>query len=179
MCQCILCDCWWCHWCEVCCAGCHVAYCLCSCWMCKDESLEQFDGECCHCCDGCVGWGGNLCCYGDVMCAPDYLIRYSMYLTQHDIKVDNQGTGNDLNKYWFCPPSNKTLHIYQFILFLLCLFFSASSALSLLLCLFCSVSSSVRIVKSIESLDWKNKMTIWYSFSPVSGSFQFLVDWVQ
>lgn len=65
--------------------------------MCKTEELERIDGECCHCLE-CTGYGGNLCCYGDVMCAPDYLIRYSQYLTSHDIKLDGQGTGNDIYK---------------------------------------------------------------------------------
>lgn len=74
MCQCIIADCWWCNCCGICCAGWLYALCCVSCWLCKP--LELINEECCHI-GFCAGYGGNLCCYGSVCCAPEYLIQYS------------------------------------------------------------------------------------------------------
>ena len=78
MCQCICCDCWWINCCGAC-AGWHYAWCLCSCWICKPLEILAFDPNCCNCCI-CTGYGGNLCCYGGVCCAPDAVKNYSRVL---------------------------------------------------------------------------------------------------
>lgn len=69
MCQFLCCECWWCNMCGVCCAGWHAAWCLASCWMCKDDDLAAINSECCICCR-CTGWGHNCFCWGNVCCAP-------------------------------------------------------------------------------------------------------------
>ena len=81
MCQCMVCDCWWCNFCGVCCAGWAEMMCCCSCWCCKPDDLQQFDKECCHCCDGCAGYGGNMFCQGGICCSPDYLKKWSVFRT--------------------------------------------------------------------------------------------------
>lgn len=76
MCQCMLCECWWCNFCGVFCGGCaHHGLCY-SYWCCKPQDFEQIDPNICHCCSF-EGLGGNCCCYGDVMCAPFHLQQWS------------------------------------------------------------------------------------------------------
>lgn len=91
MCQCLLCDCWWCNCCGICCAGWHAAFCCLSCWLCKP--IEMINPDCCNVCM-CTGYGGNFLCYGNVMCAPDYVKDYSRFRTSSppNVIVVNQDT---------------------------------------------------------------------------------------
>jgi hypothetical protein len=81
MCQCLICDCWWCNVCGVCCAGVAYNYLCCSIWCCKAEDLQKIDANLCHCCTF-EGLGGNFCCYGEICCAPDYLKQWSKLRSQ-------------------------------------------------------------------------------------------------
>ena len=77
MCQCLICDCWWCNAFGICCAGIHEAWCcICSCWLCKPSEMLPLDPTCCHCCVW-TGYGGICCCWGGVCCAPDKVKDYS------------------------------------------------------------------------------------------------------
>jgi hypothetical protein len=80
MCQCLLCDCWWCNYCGVCCAGYANHYLCCSYWCCKPLDFMRIDPNICHCMT-CEGIGGSCCCIGDVMCAPLYLRQWSKQRT--------------------------------------------------------------------------------------------------
>jgi hypothetical protein len=79
MCQCVICDCWWCNLCGACCAGWHWSFFVISCWVCKPLELVGFDPECCHCCTW-TGYGGNFFCYGSLCCAPEAVKMYSRTL---------------------------------------------------------------------------------------------------
>ena len=81
MCQCLICDCWWCNFCGVCCAGLSEHYLCCSYWCCKPDDLKKFNDKCCICFDGFEGFGGNCFCQGNVCCAPDYLKKWSVFRT--------------------------------------------------------------------------------------------------
>ena len=89
MCQCILCDCWWCNWCGVCCAGWADHELCCSCWICKPDDLLMIDPECCHCCDGCAGYGGNFFCQGSICCAPDWVRNWSKFKSSGQMPGNN------------------------------------------------------------------------------------------
>ena len=97
MCQFICCDCWWCNWCGAY-GGVHAAFCLCSYWLCKPDSLAQMDPDCCKICK-CDGWGGNCCCWGDIICAPQVVKDWSGLMS-------GGGSGNVVvvnNNYWLIP----------------------------------------------------------------------------
>jgi hypothetical protein len=79
MCQCICCDCCWINCFGVICGGLHMAYCLCSCWLCKPDGLKAIDPECCHVCAW-DGWGGNECCTGAICCSPAWVKQWSAQL---------------------------------------------------------------------------------------------------
>lgn len=54
---------------------------------------------CCSVCT-CTGCGGNLCCYGIIYCAPDYVKDYSRLKSGgggQDVIVVN--TGTPMNQY--------------------------------------------------------------------------------
>lgn len=76
MCQCLLCDCWWCSWCDIGCLGVGVQYCCFGCWCCKHDQVQAFDPNCCTCCEQ-VGFGSEFCCIGSVCCAPEWLRKFS------------------------------------------------------------------------------------------------------
>ena len=76
MCQCLLCDCWWCNFCGVPCGGVGINYLCFSLWCCKADDYLKIDPTACHCCEF-VGIGGNCFCFGDVCCAPEYLKQWS------------------------------------------------------------------------------------------------------
>ena len=97
MCQCLICDCWWCNAFGICCAGIHEAWCcICSCWICKPSEMLPLDPTCCHCCVW-TGYGGNFCCWGGVCCAPEKVKEYSRIMSGiggaggNVIVVQNQG----------------------------------------------------------------------------------------
>lgn len=77
MCQCLICECWWCSWCDIACLGMSNMYCCFGCWCCKHDQIAAFDPYFCTCGQQ-SGFGGTCCCLGNVMCAPEWLKRYSV-----------------------------------------------------------------------------------------------------
>lgn len=104
MCQCVLCDCWWCNFFGVCCAGWHAAYCCASCWLCKP--IEMSNPACCTLCN-CTGWGHNCFCYGGLWCAPEFVKEYSRFLKGDggNVIVVNTGTPMTQPQYYWNDPS--------------------------------------------------------------------------
>ena len=100
MCQCVACDCWWCNFCGICCAGWHWAYCCLGCWVCKP--VEMSNPACCQCCT-CTGCGHNFFFYGGVCCAPDYVKDYSRLMNGDGGNVIVVNTNTPLvatTNYW-------------------------------------------------------------------------------
>ena len=93
MCQCVLCDCWWCNVLGICCAGIHFAYCCASCWVGRPDQLQNQD--CCKCCEF-VGCGDNCFCCGSVLCAPDYIKAFSKALSGEQGSAGSKGTNTQL-----------------------------------------------------------------------------------
>ena len=104
MCQCLCCECWWCNYCGVCCAGWHWAACCCSCWACKPIEMMNFDPDCCHCCLW-SGYGHNCFCLGNVCCAPVPLKQYSKFMSSggvggNVVVINNPGTPMPMRQIW-------------------------------------------------------------------------------
>lgn len=108
MCQCVLCDCWWCNVLGVCCAGWHIAYCCMSCWVCRPDGLQNQD--CCICCK-CTGLGENFLCCGSVCCSPDYLKQWSNSLSGGQGSAGSKGTNTQLK--WSIYIQTHINHITQ------------------------------------------------------------------
>lgn len=76
MCQCVCCNCWWYNCLGSMMSGCAVGYICCGCWVCKKQDMATRDVTRCYCGD-LIGCGGNICCVGSLMCAPDWLKHWS------------------------------------------------------------------------------------------------------
>jgi hypothetical protein len=74
MCQCVLCDCWWCNLCGEFCAGAAINFFVLGCWVLKPEDMKN--PACCSACTW-TGLGDNLFCWGGICCAPDYVKDWS------------------------------------------------------------------------------------------------------
>lgn len=96
MCQCLVCDCWWCNWCGVCCAGWHYAFFCLACWLCKPIEMQNFDPDCCKCLAW-TGYGGNFFCYGNVCCAPESVKMFSRFMNGGGTNVVVVNTNGAMN----------------------------------------------------------------------------------
>lgn len=76
MCHCLLCDCWWCSWCDIACLGLSCEACCLGFWCCKHDQIGSFDPNCCTCCER-TGFGMTCGCLGTVCCVPEWLQKYS------------------------------------------------------------------------------------------------------
>lgn len=49
MCQCLICDCWWCNYCGACDTGISMMYCCIGIWCCRPDKLEPAHSKGCYC----------------------------------------------------------------------------------------------------------------------------------